>query len=83
MDNITTWLTPLNFHEVHKDTLEKVTPGTATWILSHTVFLEWLEAENKALIGLGIRELDPHAWLYPTLLMGMNTIAGAGKTCLT
>ncbi|KAM0323197.1 hypothetical protein ACHAPQ_008786 [Fusarium lateritium] len=51
---IISWISPISFHAKHIDVLERVEPGTGTWLLEHDTFKSWLRGDINVLWCPGI-----------------------------
>lgn len=54
---IISWISPISFHAKHIDILERVEPGTGTWLIEHDTFQSWLRGDIDVLWCPGIRAL--------------------------
>ncbi|KAM0218304.1 hypothetical protein ACHAQI_001492 [Fusarium lateritium] len=57
---IISWISPISFHAKHIDVLERVEPGTGTWLLEHDTFKSWLRGDINVLWCPGIRPSKLH-----------------------
>ncbi|CAJ0548883.1 Ff.00g024960.m01.CDS01 [Fusarium sp. VM40] len=51
---IISWISPISFHAKHIDILERVEPGTGTWLIEHDTVQGWLRGDINVLWCPGI-----------------------------
>ncbi|KAM0445670.1 hypothetical protein ACHAQK_001884 [Fusarium lateritium] len=77
---IISWISPISFHAKHIDVLERVEPGTGTWLLEHDTFKSWLRGDIDVLWCPGIPGAGKTS-LVSLIISRLEQESAADTTC--